>query len=66
MNSWAPLADEAIISELERRQRNVSFDSLPVYDIPFKDCDLEAFKKFYQEKSGKEISTEQLKTLALV
>jgi predicted HTH transcriptional regulator len=60
------LADEAILSELERRRRNVSFDSLPVYDVTPHDCDLEPFKKFYQEKSGKAIKAEQLRTLELV
>lgn len=60
------LADDAILNELERRHRNISFDSLPVYDLSLNECDLETFKKFYQEKSGKEIKTEQLKTIELV
>ncbi|HPS29660.1 MAG TPA: putative DNA binding domain-containing protein, partial [bacterium] len=60
------VADEAILAELERRRRNVSFDSMPVYDLSAKDCDLVMFKGFYHEKSGKQVGTEQLQTLELV
>jgi ATP-dependent DNA helicase RecG len=60
------IADEAILSELERRNRNVSFDSLPLYDFSPDDCDLSEFVKFYFAKSGKVIEKEQLKTLDLI
>ena len=60
------IADEAILAELERRRRNVSFDSMPIYDLSLKDCDLALFKRFYHEKSGKQVGAEQLQTLELV
>jgi len=60
------LADDMILSELERRCRHVSFDSLPVYDVLPSDCDLEEFILFYHTNSGKKIKAEQLKTLELI
>jgi len=60
------IADEAILAELERRHRNVSFDSLVVYDVPLKECNLEQFSEFYLEKAGKQIGDEQLISLELV
>jgi ATP-dependent DNA helicase RecG len=60
------IADETILSELERRNRNVSFDSLIVYDLTPNNCDLGDFIKFYHDKCGKTIEKEQLKTLNLI
>ena len=66
VSSTNRVADEALLNELERRSRNVSFDSLPAYDVSPHDCDLDEFKIFYQEKCGRKIKKEQLKTLDLI
>ena len=45
------LADENIISELERRSRSISFDSEIVLDKTVDDLDIDGFKRFYFEKT---------------
>ncbi|MEG2820396.1 MAG: putative DNA binding domain-containing protein [Muribaculaceae bacterium] len=60
------LADEAIISELERRKRNISFDSEIIPDISTNDLNIDSFKAIFKEKTGEELSTQALKKLDLV
>ena len=50
------LADEAIISELERRRRNISFDSEVIPDKPVNDLNIDGFKAIFKEKTGEELS----------
>jgi len=58
-------ADETIIAELERRKRNISFDSELVMDKPAKDLDIENFKKEYQEKTGEILDNQSLRKMEL-
>ena len=58
-------ADEMIIAELERRKRNISFDSELVMDKPAKDLNLSNFKEEYKEKTGETIDSQTLRKLEL-
>ena len=60
------LADEAIISELERRRRNISFDSEVIPDKPVNDLSIDGFKAIFKEKTGEELSDQALRKLDLV
>jgi predicted HTH transcriptional regulator len=60
------LADEEIIAELERRKRNVSFDSELLLDKPANGLNFENFKKEYQEKTGETLDTQVLHKLELI
>ncbi len=60
------LADREIIEELERKRRNISYDSSPVYEHKPDELDLSTFTKLYQEKTGKKITKESLGKLGLV
>ena len=60
------LADEIIISELERRKRNISFDSEMMFDRPANDLNIDSFKSIFKEKTGEELSEEVLRKLDLV
>lgn len=60
------LADEAIISELERRRRNISFDSEVIPDKPVNDLNIDGFKAIFKEKTGEELSDQALRKLDLV
>ena len=59
------LADETIITELERRKRNVSFDSELVPDKPADALKIDTFKSIFSEKTGEELSKQALKKLEL-
>ncbi|MBC8176634.1 MAG: putative DNA binding domain-containing protein [Deltaproteobacteria bacterium] len=54
------------IEALERQQRKVSFDSLPVYDCPQEDVDLGSFKKAYRALTGKAIGITHLQNIGLL
>ncbi len=58
-------ADESIITELERRKRNISFDSELVMDKPVKELDIANFKKEYEEKTGEILDNQTLRKLEL-
>ena len=60
------IANEDIIQELERRKRNISFDSVLNYDISFESIEFESFKEFYNQKTGKTVDTNSLLSLKLV
>ena len=59
------LADEAVIAELERRKRNVSFDSEFVADKPADVLKTDTFNSIFSEKTGEELSRQTLKKLEL-
>ena len=59
------LADETIISELERRKRNVSFDSELVSEKPADSMKTDSFNFIFSEKTGEELSKQTLKKLEL-
>jgi len=60
------LADEEIIAELERRRRNISFDSELIMDKAVSELNIEAFKQEYQDKTGEALDTQTLRKLELV
>lgn len=60
------LADEAILNELERRKRNVSFDSEPVMDKVASCVNIESFKQVYQDKTGEPLDIQALRKQDLV
>ena len=59
------LADEEIISELERRKQNISFDSELVMDKPVGELDRETFKQMYHDKTGDMLNVQTLRKLEL-
>ncbi len=60
------LADETIIAELERRRRNVSFDSEVVVDKPAEQLNLDNFVDVFKEKTGETLNAQVLKKLELI
>ena len=60
------MASEEIIQELERLQRNISFDSLPVREVETNDLDLTTFQKKFEERTGKKLDYNGLKKLELI
>jgi predicted HTH transcriptional regulator len=60
------LADREIIEELERRRRNISFDSTIFYDAAPSELKWSSFTKLYMEKTGKEINKSSLSNLGLI
>ncbi|NUQ82572.1 MAG: putative DNA binding domain-containing protein [Bacteroidetes bacterium] len=60
------LADESIIAELQRRKRNVSFDSEPVYGKNPADFDIESFRQQFKSLTGEVLDDAALNKLALV
>ncbi|MCL2154668.1 MAG: putative DNA binding domain-containing protein [Leptospirales bacterium] len=59
-------ADETIIAELERRKRNISFDSELVMDKPAEDLDINNFRQEYKEKTGEKLDNRTLRKLELI
>lgn len=66
VGSTNKLADETIIAELERKRRNISFDSEVVMDKSVDKLDINGFKMLYKEKTDEELSTQVLRKLELV
>ena len=60
------LADEEIIAELERRKRNISFDSELIMDKAVSELNIETFKQEYQDKTGEALDTQTLRKLELI
>ena len=60
------LADEEIITELERRKRNVSFDSELMMDKAANELNIENFKQEYQDKTGETLDAQALRKLELI
>ena len=66
VGSTNKLADETIIAELERRRRNISFDSEVVMDKSADELDISGFKLLYKEKTGEDLNIQVLRKLELV
>jgi Predicted transcriptional regulator containing an HTH domain and an uncharacterized domain shared with the mammalian protein Schlafen len=60
------LADETIIAELERRKRNVSFDSEVMMEKSVTELNIENFKKEYQDKTDETLDIQTLRKLELI
>jgi predicted HTH transcriptional regulator len=60
------LADEQILAELERRRRNISFDSEIVLEKTVDELNIESFKRQYKEKTDEELDRNVLRKLDLV
>ena len=60
------LADENIIADLERKRRNVSYDSEIVPDKNVDELDIASFKQLYKEKTDENLSIHVLRKLELV
>ena len=59
------LADETLLTELERRRRNVSFDSEIVLEKTVEELNIGGFKKLYETKTGEEMTIQTLRKLEL-
>lgn len=59
-------ASQEILEELERQRRKVSFDSLPVYDVAWRELDLTQFRSAYFKATRKKLTTTQLENLNLL
>lgn len=66
VGSTNKLADEAIIAELERRRRNISFDSQIVMEKGANDLNIDGFKQLYKEKTEETLDIQVLRKLELV
>ena len=60
------LADENIITDLERKRRNISFDSEVVMDKTVDALNLDSFKLLYKEKTGEKLDIQVLRKLELI
>jgi predicted HTH transcriptional regulator len=60
------LADEPIIAELERKKRNISFDSEIVPEKLALELNIEPFKAMFKEKTGETLDQQALHKLELV
>ncbi|MCM0236650.1 putative DNA binding domain-containing protein [Bacteroides fragilis] len=60
------LADETIIAELERRKRNISFDSEVVPEKLAKELNIESFKTIFKEKTGEDLNEQAMRKMELV
>lgn len=59
-------ADESIIAELERKRRNISYDSEVVMEKTADEINIDSFKKQYKEKTGETVDINVLRKLELV
>lgn len=59
-------ASEEILLELERKKRNIPFDSTPLFDIEPSAIDLTSFLKEYQAKTGESPDGTTLQKLGLL
>lgn len=66
VGSTNKLANETIIAELERRRRNISFDSEVVMDKEVSELDIDSFKQLYREKTEETLDIQTLRKLELV
>lgn len=60
------LANEEIITELERLKRNISFDSEPVLDVDFHNLSLEKLNQTFIAETGEVLNEAVLKKLKLI
>ena len=66
VGSTNKLADESIIASLERKRRNISFDSEIIMDKPASSLIIDGFKELYKEKTEEEINLQVLRKLELI
>ncbi|MCK6614661.1 MAG: putative DNA binding domain-containing protein [Ignavibacteriaceae bacterium] len=66
IGSTSRLADEEIISELQRRKRNLSFDSESLYDYDPSDFPINSFSQQVKDLTGEELDAVALIKLLLV
>lgn len=66
VGSTNKLADGSIITELERKRRNISYDSEIVTDKSVEELNIDGFKQLYKEKAGEELNAQVLRKLELV
>jgi len=59
-------AEESIIQELERRRRNISFDSLPNYESGIDEIDLTSFTKLFNEQTSRRLNKKAFEKLGLL
>ena len=59
-------ADKEIIAELERKKRNISFDSELVMEKPANEIDITNFRQEYKEKTSENLDDNILRKLDLV
>ena len=60
------VADESIISELERKRRSRSYDAELVFDKTVGELDITSFQKFYEEKTEEKLDMHTMRKLDLV
>ncbi|WP_102408189.1 RNA-binding domain-containing protein [Parabacteroides bouchesdurhonensis] len=60
------LADETIIAELERRKRNISFDSEIIPEKTLTELNIDSFKRIFKEKAGEELTVQVLRKFELI
>ncbi|MDR2233224.1 MAG: putative DNA binding domain-containing protein [Tannerella sp.] len=60
------LADESIIAELERKRRNISYDSETIMDKPVNQLNIDTFVAIFKEKTGETLDVQTLKKLDLI
>ncbi len=59
-------ASQETLESLERQRRNISFDSVPAYDVRWQDTDLKEFLSDYTEATGRVLRDTHLKNLGLM
>ena len=59
-------ADDTIIAELERRKRNISFDSEVIMEKTVKGLNIKSFINDFMEKTGENLDAQTLRKLELV
>lgn len=65
VGSFNRQADHEIIAELERKCKNVPFDSELVFDKPLQELVYDGFKQVYLEKTGEQLTLQALFKLGL-
>lgn len=60
------LATPEIVQELERLGRNISFDSVPVFDLPLNLALLKDFAQKYRERTGEQLDEIDMRKLQLL
>lgn len=66
VGSTNKVADADMILELERKRRNISFDSLPAHEIPANLIDINSFAKLFHEQTNKRMDKKAMEKLGLI
>lgn len=64
--TFLTIEDKHIIADLERKRRNISFDSEIVLDKPFTSLDFNGFVDLFEEKTGEDLNVQTLRKLELI